>query len=170
VILCPNCQHKETEGALFCSECGAPLESGARISTQNIKRVPTSLLKERIEIPTPKPIPPISVDAAVSLYLMDAGQILPLEERLEFTVGRSAQGQPILPDIDLAQFRAYEYGVSRLHLSIKINGQQITVTDLGSVNGTWLNGQKISSHKANILNHGDILILGKLKVQVLIRR
>jgi pSer/pThr/pTyr-binding forkhead associated (FHA) protein len=100
---------------------------------------------------------------------MESGQILPLENKEEFTLGRSAEGQPILPDIDLAPYRAYENGVSRLHASVRFEGKQILATDLGSVNGTRLNGQRIPPHKPFPLNHGDILTLGKLKLQVLLR-
>jgi pSer/pThr/pTyr-binding forkhead associated (FHA) protein len=60
-------------------------------------------------------------------------------------------------------------GVSRLHASVRLDGQQVLVTDLGSVNGTRLNGQKIPPHKPCALSHGDILTLGKLKLQILLR-
>jgi pSer/pThr/pTyr-binding forkhead associated (FHA) protein len=101
---------------------------------------------------------------------MDSGQIIPLENRTEFTLGRSAEGQPILPDIDLAPYRGYEHGVSRLHASIVLSGQDVLATDLGSANGSRLNGVKIPPHKPNPVKHGDILTLGKLKIQLLIRR
>ena len=67
-------------------------------------------------------------------------------------------------------YQAYEKGVSRLHASIKINVDPVTVTDLGSVNGTRLNGQRISSNKAMPLTHGDIITLGKFKLQLIVRR
>jgi pSer/pThr/pTyr-binding forkhead associated (FHA) protein len=45
----------------------------------------------------------------------------------------------------------------------------ITVTDLGSVNGTRINGRKITAHIPHPIKNGDILTLGKFKIQVLIR-
>ena len=67
-------------------------------------------------------------------------------------------------------FKGYELGVSRLHALIRMEGKKVVAMDLGSVNGTRLNGQKLQPHKPYVVNHGDWLVLGKLKLQVLIRR
>lgn len=170
MIICPNCRHQEISGALFCSECGALLEGVTGVSTQAIPRSSTNQFVEKTDIAPPPAVTPPEPEYAVALYVMDTGQILSLENKEEFTVGRSAEGQPILPDIDLAPYHAYEYGVSRLHASIRFEGKQILVTDLGSVNGTRLNGQRISPHKPYPLSHGDIIALGKLRLQILIRQ
>ena len=167
MIICPNCRHSELPGSLFCSECGALLEGVAGIATQSIQRT-TNQLVDQEEPSVPETA--ISLKAAVSICVVDSGQILPLENREEFTLGRSAEGQPITPDIDLAPFRAYEQGVSRLHASVRLEGKQVVATDLGSVNGTRLNSQKIPPHKPCNLNHGDVLTLGKMKLQILLRR
>lgn len=170
MIICPNCRHEEISGAIFCSECGTLLEGLSGFTTQNIPPIPpdqnSEVMEEKVQPAQAVP----NLEADVSLCVVDTGQVIPLDEREEFTLGRSAEGQPILPDIDLAPYRAYENGVSRLHASIKKQGRQLTATDLGSVNGTRLNGQKIPPHKPCALNHGDILTLGKLKIQILIRR
>lgn len=169
MIICPNCRHEEISGAIFCSECGTLLEGLTGFTTQNIPPTPPNFNIEQEENAQAAQATPY-LEADISLCVVDTGQIIPLDERDEFTLGRSAEGQPILPDIDLAPYRAYENGVSRLHASIKKQGRQLTATDLGSVNGTRLNGQKIPPHKSCPLNHGDILTLGKLKIQILIRR
>jgi hypothetical protein len=172
MILCPNCHHQEVTGALFCSECGAQLVSTQRVSTQAIRRHPSDILStiQESNPPPTEPAPATTVDAVVSLYLIDSGQILHLAGRTEFTLGRVAEGQPILPDVDLSPYEAYTQGVSRLHSCLKIINQRVVITDLGSSNGTRVNGQKIMPHIDYPLNHGDVIALGKLKVQVLIRR
>jgi len=43
------------------------------------------------------------------------------------------------------------------------------VMDLGSSNGTYINGRRINPHVEESLGHGDIVALGKLKIQVLLR-
>jgi pSer/pThr/pTyr-binding forkhead associated (FHA) protein len=106
-------------------------------------------------------------DGIVSICLLDTNEVIPLEGRNEFTLGRSAEGQPILPDIDLAPFEGFDQGVSRLHASINLGGQQTEVIDLGSANGTRLNGQKIPPHKPYPIKHGDVLALGKFKIQLI---
>jgi len=70
----------------------------------------------------------------------------------------------------LSAYKAYEKGVSRQHISIKKLDQGFFVTDLGSVNGTQLNGKKILPGQAIPLANEDILTLGKLKIKVLIRK
>ncbi|MCL4561125.1 MAG: FHA domain-containing protein [Chloroflexi bacterium] len=90
--------------------------------------------------------------------------------RTEYTLGRVAEGQPILPDIDLSPYDAFSYGVSRLHAALKVNKDQVAIMDLGSSNGTSVNGKKIPSSADYPLNHGDVVNLGRLKLQILIRR
>jgi pSer/pThr/pTyr-binding forkhead associated (FHA) protein len=95
-------------------------------------------------------------------------QLIPLTGKSEYTIGRAAPDQEALPDIDLAPHGGYDYGVSRLHATIKV-GEQITITDLNSINGTYVNGRKILPNYEHSLLHGDILALGTLKIRVLIR-
>lgn len=168
MIICPNCQHHEISGSLFCSECGAQLVFSERMSTQAIRKNPSDLLQSLNAVPAP-PVTP-SGDAMLSIHLVDSGQILSLNGRTEYTLGRITEGQPILPDIDLSPYEAYAQGVSRLHTILKIVNQHVFVMDLGSSNGTRVNGQKIVPQVDYPVNHGDMLALGKLKIQVLIRR
>ena len=100
--------------------------------------------------------------------MIESGQILPLADRTEFTLGRSAEGQPIVPDVDLTPHNAYANGVSRLHAALKLVKNQIVIVDLGSSNGTYLNGTRLSPYIEVPVAHGDIVYLGKLRVQVLI--
>jgi pSer/pThr/pTyr-binding forkhead associated (FHA) protein len=109
------------------------------------------------------------VDAWGSLHLLDTGQVLPLTGRNEFTLGRISEGQPIMPDIDLSPYQAYASGVSRLHAVVKRDGPRVILMDLGSANGTYINGKRLTTNVEQTLNHGDIVALGKLKIQVLIK-
>ena len=172
MILCPNCHHQEVAGSLFCSECGAQLVSTEHLATQVISRNTSEILIPSLESAGSTTSGPTTStpDAMVSLYLVDSGQILHLAGRSEFTLGRVAESQPILPDVDFSPYEAYAQGVSRLHASLKIINQRVVITDLGSSNGTRVNGQKIMPHIDYLLNHGDVVALGKLKLQVLIRK
>jgi hypothetical protein len=173
MILCPNCLHKEMVGAIFCSECGAQLVFTAGVPTTEIRASkilsqengegrPTTLPK------TPEPIPPVS--ARIALNVISYGEILTLGESGEITLGRVSEGQPIIPDIDLTPYKAYEAGVSRMHASITINEDEVTIADLGTANGTRINGKKITPQSSYPLKHGDIVTLGKFKIQVLLRK
>lgn len=173
MILCPNCHHKELSGALFCSECGGRLVVSETPTTHSIERNQTGLLmfQSTREPAPPAPVAPVgSTDALVSLHLIESGMIVHLSGQSEFTLGRVADGQPILPDVDFSPYEAYSQGVSRLHASMKVNNQRVFITDLGSSNGTRVNGQKIMPNVDYPLNHGDVVALGKFKIQVLIRK
>jgi pSer/pThr/pTyr-binding forkhead associated (FHA) protein len=170
MIICPNCQHKELQGALFCSECGAQLVVIDVLNTRTIKKTPSDLLEPQ------GVVPPVSnsfktgktSEPSISLHIVDSGQVVHLKDRTEFTLGRAVEGQPILPDVDLSPFDAFSLGVSRLHATLRIVNKDIVVTDLGSSNGTRVNGQKIVPHVDYPINHGDTIALGKLKIQIII--
>ena len=166
--ICPNCGQENFEGALFCSECGAKLinQGGLSTSTINASEMGVPLDDDASTPQTPVP----TVDAVVSLHVVRTGQILPLVGRNEFTIGRVSEGQSILPDIDLTPYEAYNQGVSRLHATIKLEKGDITITDLGSSNGTRVNNVKIPPHKEHELSHGDVIALGQFKIQALVRQ
>lgn len=173
MILCPNCHHQEYTGALFCSECGARLVVTEAPTTHHIERNQTGLIMSqgsRNSLPPAPIMSSNSAEAAVSLHLIESGMILHLAGQNEFTVGRAVDGQPILPDVDLSPYEAYAQGVSRLHAALKLNNQRVFITDLGSSNGTRVNGQKLMPNVDYPLNHGDVIGLGKFKIQVLIRK
>ena len=106
--------------------------------------------------------------SVVCLHFVDTGQVLDLELNREYMIGRRHRTQPILPDIDLTPFNAYEWGISRLHASLNVMKDQVNITDIGSSNGTWYAGKRLPPNKPQELNHGDLIHLGKLKIQILI--
>jgi len=165
MIICPNCQHKEINGAIYCSKCGAQLID-AHLSTQRIQTAERQQIEHSADrIQTPISVP---MQSWISLHIIESGQILPLADRTEFTLGRSAEGQPIVPDIDLSPYEAFSSGVSRLHAAIKLVNKRTVIVDLGSANGTYLNGVRLPPYIETLVSHGDLISLGKLKLQVLI--
>jgi hypothetical protein len=153
---------------MFCAECGAQLVGRDNLTTQNISTQQfNQAVPAKPKTDTYQPFD--GSDAWGSLHLLDTGQVLPLSSRNEFTMGRISEGQPIMPDIDLSPYQAYAAGVSRLHGVIKRIGTNIIIVDLGSANGTYINGKRLSPNAEQTLNHGDIVALGKLKMQILIK-
>jgi len=168
MIICPQCQHHEMDGAIFCSECGAQLIGAVPVDTHRIEGN-EGALRQRPTAPS-QPATPSLPKAWLSLHILDSGYILPLADREEFTLGRVVDGQPIMPDVDLTPHNAYAYGVSRLHAVLKLVGDEIVVMDLNSSNGTYVNGVRIPAQVETRLVHGDVIALGKLKIQVLFSR
>lgn len=172
MIACPSCQHEELYGALFCSDCGtqltyhnpSPPETAVYPGSEESKGSQPN--EDELLIKTS---PPMSVKARVAIKLMNSELVLPLDSGLEFTLGRVSGNQPILPDIDLTPYQAYESGVSRLHATIRIEELAVMIIDLGSANGTRVNGKLLPPHSFQPLENGDIIALGKFKIQILIR-
>lgn len=172
MILCPNCHNKELPGAYFCSECGTQLLSLEFLNTRMINKpldgaigvdLGLSYVQNRKVIQKQK-------DPNISLHLVESGKVIHLSEKKDFTLGRAVEGQSILPEVDLSPFDAFSQGVSRMHVSLRIMNGDVYAMDLGSSNGTKINGQKIVPHVEYSISHGDLVTLGRLKVQVLLIR
>ncbi len=169
MIICSNCKHTNMAGAMYCAECGAQLIGRDTLTTQNITTEQFEKVNEHLPKGDDTYQPFDGSDAWGSLHLLDTGQVLPLSVRNEFTMGRVSEGQPIMPDIDLSPYQAYAAGVSRLHAVIKRDAGRIVFIDLGSANGTYINGKRLIPNVEQVLGHGDIVALGKLKLQILFK-
>jgi pSer/pThr/pTyr-binding forkhead associated (FHA) protein len=171
MILCPNCHHNEIIGSLFCSECGAQLITTGNLNTHTISQAPAEVIQTPIDTAPviPGSLPGLESEG-ISLHLLESGEVMYLSGRTEYSIGRATEGQPVLPDVDLSPYDAYAQGVSRLHATIKIVDHGVVVTDSGSSNGTRVNGQKIVPHIDYPLNHGDVIALGKFKIQILLNK
>lgn len=64
----------------------------------------------------------------------------------EISIGRDPQSGVFLNDMT----------VSRHHASLKVNGQTATIEDLGSLNGTWVDGAIVNN--ANLMDGSTIQI------------
>ena len=126
-------------------------------------------LKQKPAASAASPHPMPALNNWVTLHLLDTGQVLPLAERNEFTLGRISEGQPIMPDIDLSPYQAYARGVSRLHAVLKREASHVFLMDLGSSNGTFVNGKRLSPNVDHAISNGDVIALGKLKIQILLK-
>lgn len=70
------------------------------------------------------------------------------------------------PDVDL---RLDAREVSRRHARITQAGKQYYLEDLGSSNGTWLNGNRLVAYKPHPLQNGDVIRLSQLLLFVSFR-
>ncbi len=77
----------------------------------------------------------------------DSGKTFPLE-RESYHIGRHSQCEIVLLDPE----------VSRRHLRIRKEGEDWIIDDLGSTNGTFLNGQPINKEKVSL---GDRIKMGQ---------
>ncbi|MCS7071276.1 MAG: FHA domain-containing protein, partial [Anaerolinea sp.] len=85
----------------------------------------------------------------------------------EMILGRRDVNQGIYPEIDLSEFQSASLGVSRRHAQILVKDDRLYIRDLGSTNGTFVNGILCETQKDYRLRHGDEIMLGRLRLQVL---
>ncbi|WP_225414063.1 FHA domain-containing protein [Stigmatella hybrida] len=80
------------------------------------------------------------------------GQEISFDED-EVRIGRAAENEIVL----------HEHGVSRRHLRILARGGKYFVVELGSANGTLLNGKPLPQQKEQELRGGDRLVVGPVE-------
>ncbi len=161
---CPYCGHQNREGTLFCEECGQTLfGEGAEVvaTTRQLQNAPDELgLKATWGTAR------FNDDTSIIVHIRDAADPIVLQPRQETMFGRADPNSPTQPDLDLSPYGALEKGVSRIHAAIRRGEDRLTLVDLGSVNGTYLNGQRLPPNQPRVLRDGDEIRLGKLVVHV----
>ncbi len=102
------------------------------------------------------------------IELVIRGMVEPVDftDRDALTVGRSDHKKAALPDVDLAKYGAAQWGVSREHIRMEIRDDQLFLTDLGSTNGTFLRGERLTAFAPYQLRSQDEIALGRMTLQV----
>ncbi len=83
-----------------------------------------------------------------------------------YIIGRSDSATHYLPDIDLAAYGAREKGLSRRHAALVCHRDHVHIIDLGSMNGTFVNGKRLPANVAYGLSKGDKLTFASLNLIV----
>jgi pSer/pThr/pTyr-binding forkhead associated (FHA) protein len=81
-------------------------------------------------------------------------------------IGRADRSSNIIPDFDLGPYHGAELGVSRYHAEIVFTDGKYFLKDMGSRNGTWINGTKIQPYRQISLTDGDQIRFGHFTVLV----
>ncbi len=58
------------------------------------------------------------------------------------------------------------FGVPRIHATLTRDGETLTITDMSSANGTYVNGQQLVPGQSCVLRHADEVRLGELVANV----
>jgi pSer/pThr/pTyr-binding forkhead associated (FHA) protein len=153
-IFCNRCGHRNPEDANFCSSCGAALERqpAGDLATATITLSPVDAGGEggEEEITVSLGDHPPGVGLLVVMRGPSAGSRFTLGLG-ETTIGRRTDSDIFLDDVT----------VSRRHARIEHTDGGFTVTDAGSLNGTYLNRERIESGE---LHNGDELMIGKFRL------
>jgi serine/threonine protein kinase len=88
--------------------------------------------------------------------------------RSPMLLGRASDAEGYWPDFDMTFYDDGDY-VSRRHARITKGEAGYYITDLGSSNGTTLNGQPLTPNRAYLLRNGDRIKVGLVVTQFLFR-
>lgn len=149
-MFCTNCGHKNPEGSNFCSSCGAALsESGGSDTTITFQ---TSELETDLEEEVHVAPDELEGDRGVLIVKRgpNAGSKFFLDTDVT-EIGRHPDSDIFLDDIT----------VSRRHAEIRRDGASFSLADVGSLNGTYVNRERVEDAA---LRSGDEIQVGKFKL------
>ena len=151
-VYCPECGFQNPESSNFCSRCGAPLNKG-----ESGEQTMTYTPEEHADDPG-SGVKELRVEGPALVVRSGGGRagesFFPSAERT--LIGRSPECDVFLDDVT----------VSRRHAELVRDGETFTITDLGSLNGTFVNRKRIESAE---LQDDDELQIGKYRMTFLNR-
>ena len=153
---CPECGFVNAEGANDCSRCGASLGAAREKPPQGDPATATYRIEETGEL-VPVDVEDVVADQGAALVIRAGGgrvgESFPLNAD-RMTIGRRPDSDIFLDDVT----------VSRDHALLVRRSGDYYLDDLGSLNGTYVNRQRVDSQR---LEDGDELQIGKYKLSYL---
>ncbi|MFK4227706.1 FHA domain-containing protein [Streptomyces sp. NPDC019890] len=166
-LVCTRCGHRNAEASRFCSNCGAPLRAGAPAErpSETTSTISISGLEAYdSEVTGQTQVPSLSPEAQAAVDALPLGSALLVVRRgpnsgSRFlldgdltTAGRHPQSDIFLDDVT----------VSRRHVEFRRGADgRFSVADVGSLNGTYVNRERIDSV---LLSNGDEVQIGKYRL------
>ncbi len=174
---CPKCRSVYVTNTIFCAECGVYLPEVKELRTEpfDADLIPWGRDSHSIHEADTAPLDPEtrSIRLRISNCPTESTNGADSQRReLEIALvrpirlGRLDPVEGVYPEIDLTEDAAKERGVSREHARIFRHGDAVEVEDLGSTNGTLLNGALLPPYRPVSLQDGDQLQLGSLMIEV----
>ena len=149
-VFCNTCGHRNPAGANFCSSCGGVLEPSGDDTTITFTPVEATGDVAEDELTVTLGEFPESMAMVVVKRGPNAGSKYTLDQDVT-RAGRHPDSDIFLDDIT----------VSRRHAEIVRTPDGFDVRDVGSLNGTYLNRERIDGAR---LTNGDELQIGKFKL------
>jgi len=162
---CPACAApREIAGLAFCEMCGWDFANGPAPAVPPNSATASPSDSEAPPVAAPSPAWTATVEADLLLRQSNspfppAGIIpltIPLSQPVSL-IGRRSDVRAIFPEIALA----YDDAVSHRHALLQLDSQgTLLLRDIGSSNGTRLNGQEIAPMQDYPVHDGDQITLG----------
>lgn len=166
MIKCPSCQKKHPPNTLFCDECGTYLAAEADKRTDPLATGQVDWLEEDQSLVVTSVESRTDRTMTLKLLIRDSGRLVEFPLIKEINIGRLDAASATFPDLDLTVDGGLEKGVSRRHARITQEGADLFIEDLGSVNGTLVNGKRLTPYLPHPLQSGDEIRLGEMVLRV----
>jgi hypothetical protein len=155
LVLCARCGHRNPDDARFCSSCGAPLGAAGDDddnATLTLSAVEAADSEDELEHYLDGLAP------GVGLLVVRHGPETGSSYRLELpstAIGRHPDSDVFLDDIT----------VSRRHVVIDRSDDGYTMRDVGSLNGTYVNRERVDEAR---LKYGDEVQIGRYRLSFVV--
>ncbi|MEA3019280.1 MAG: hypothetical protein QOI47_804 [Actinomycetota bacterium] len=147
-VFCSTCGHRNPSNANFCSSCGNHLDVPGEEHTVTLSPIDAAA-EDELNVG----IDDLPAGAATLVVTRGPGAGSRfLLDRESVTVGRHPESEIFLDDVT----------VSRRHAELVRSGAAWVVRDVGSLNGTYVNRQRIEDSSA--LDNGDEVQIGRFKL------
>ncbi len=172
-MYCTHCGHQNPEESNFCATCGRPLRTtpqaddtttGAFRADEDVPEAPPSASEaEAADEADEADEADDGLDAAELARDLEPGTALLMSARgpnlgARFLLDRDVVAVGRHPDSDIF---LDDITVSRRHAEFRRDAQRFWVHDVGSLNGTYVNGKRADDQ---LLSSGDEVQIGKFKL------
>jgi hypothetical protein len=148
-VFCSHCGQPVGEGDRFCAACGTPVSAdaaGANDTTASIELGALDPSHDPQELPLLEP----GTGMLVVVRGPNAGSRFLLDREVT-TIGRHPDADIFLDDVT----------VSRRHAELHHSDEGVVVRDLGSLNGSYVNGERVDER---LLVTSEELQIGRFKL------
>lgn len=149
-VFCNRCGHRNPPGSAFCSACGTVLDVAEERTVVLTRQDP---LQDAPGVEDDVVVNLDKIPRGQSILVVrdgpNAGENFTLGESL--SIGRHPESEVVLDDIT----------VSRRHVLIVHDGDGYQLRDMGSLNGTYVNNERVEECR---LRHGDEVQVGRYRM------
>jgi len=150
---CEDCGTEAKPDELVCASCGGRLTE-EEIDLPEVAPFPIKALERRHLGP-----PALAQEAGGPRLEVRVGNLVGTfsANKPVITIGRRDPAGKVVPDVDLSADDA----VSRRHAELRLREGAAYLVDLGSTNGTLVNGEALIPGEERQLADGDVIQLGE---------
>jgi hypothetical protein len=159
---CLYCNHENVAGSFYCANCGklTPALAPATLDmTEILAHITTASDAENTH--------QIDPHKSILIYVCGAAEPITVKPACHsIYLGCIREVSRVKPDVDLTAYQASEKGVSKMHAALRRERETVTIEDLGSANGTYVNGQALIPGQRIMLRHSDEVRLAHLVTNI----